>query len=276
MFSASSTAAAASLAPAGHAPPASTPGPAAPALRPCAVGNSPVAEFDLRLLASPCPPAPLRPLGPALTAADMAVAMARDRRYASMVDAIHAPLVAQIGATYAFDALRLEVFGRWVLANRAALAINIGPDDNALLAGCRVLAWLPGVGESARQCAQAYVFILYHMAAQLGDEHTGLHVEPIAQALAARTPAHALIPLAATAPAAARPADTGPSMNGPAAASAGRRRRSSVAPAGYALRAVSRPAKHRAPSYGNAPAGHAPTGQVDRSARSGQAGWARL
>src|SRR5690606_33313133 len=188
---------------------------------------------------------------------------------------IIASQVAQVDATYAFDALRLEIFGRWVLSNQTALAVCIGPDDNALLAGCRVLAWLPGVGESARQCAQSYVFILHHMAAQLPGDPAGLHVESIAQALAGRTPAPALIPLAATAPAGARPADRGRSMRVPAAASAGLRLPSFSSPGGFALRATSRPATHRAPSCGNAPADHAPTGQADRSARFRQAGWAR-
>jgi len=149
-------------------------------------------------------------MGPALTAADLALAIAKDQRYTSMVDPVHAPLVTQIRATYAFNALRLEVFGRWVLANQSALAVQIGPDDNALLAGSRMLAWLPGAGEGARQCAQAYVFILYHMAARLGDTPVGLHVQPIAQALAGGVPAPAPIPLAATALAGVRPADTDP------------------------------------------------------------------
>lgn len=183
MFSASTSGCAASIPPSRPIAAAGTTDFCAVPLRPQSVGNPPVADFDLRLLASTRPATHLRPLGPSLTAADLALAAAKDRRYVGMLDAVHAPLVQQVDATYAFDALRLEVFGRWVLCNRDTLGLHIAPCDNALLAGCRVLAWLPGIGDSARQCAQAYVFILYHMAEQLGDEHCGLHVEPIAQAL---------------------------------------------------------------------------------------------
>lgn len=98
------------------------------------------------------------------------------------LDNKHQPLMDRVMCAFAVDHQRFEAFGKWALANAPALGIVPGPDDSDLLAGSRLLNWLPTT-HLTEDTAQSYAFILYHLAEGLEGRLERLRIQPILEAL---------------------------------------------------------------------------------------------